>query len=33
MNELIAILEVDDNSVETIINDIVTTIKDTLNNE
>jgi hypothetical protein len=33
MNELINISEVDDNGVETIINDIVDTIKDTLDNE
>lgn len=33
MNELIDILEADDNSVAIIINDIVTAIKDELNNE
>lgn len=33
MNELISILEVDDNNVEIIVNDIIETIKGSLNNE
>jgi hypothetical protein len=33
MNELVSILEVDDNNVEIIVNDIIETIKDSLNNE
>ena len=33
MNELITILEVDDDNVEIIINDVIQTIKDNLNNE
>jgi hypothetical protein len=33
MNELITILEVDDDNVEIIVNDIIETIKDNLNNE
>lgn len=33
MNELITILETDDANVEIVINDIIETIKDNLNNE
>lgn len=33
MNELITILETDDTNVKIVINDIIETIKDNLNNE